>query len=456
MLIAVWLLTIIIIVGIGVYCGTKVKNSAQWSGGDHTMSAIQIGFYYCAYMIGGTAIVGVAQNGYNIGISGFWYCPAAAFFFLFLACFSKLLCSKMNGVTVPNYLTNRFDRRTSKVYTYTFLVNAFLYIPLQLITISSIIKIAIPNLNVTYALVAGLLIAVLYTGFSGMKGASTVASIVSIGIYILLVGFVVITMQKFGGYSVMMSTLPPEYSSPFNMKLQKIIAWGIGGCLSTAVKQTVIQPLLAAKSPAAARKGAVLGYIFSAPLTIFTALCGIFAAASGVDLGNGSTAFAWTIKQFCSPWMAGIIFAFATMIIAATMSTMMLSTGTIISGIYTDLKPGVSDAAVLKISKAATFIFSFFSLIPALLLPSASLTSMFLTVQHITGAPASFAILGGMLWKRCTSKGAFCSMIAGVVTGVCWMAFGLTSYVEALYPTVLVTYAVGIIVSLCTKESQNA
>lgn len=456
MLIAVWIITIAVIVGIGIYSGTKVKSADEWSGGDRSMSAAKIGFMYCAYMIGGTAVVGAAQDGYNIGISGFWYGPCSAFFLLFMAAIAKLICTKMKGVTVPAYLDSRYDKKTSRVYTVTFLVNAFLYIPLQLITVSSIIKIAIPNLNMNLALFVGLLIAVLYTGFSGIRGASSVGTIASIGIYVLLVGFVTVTLISFGGFSAVLSEVPPEYSSPLNIKLQKIVAWCIGGCLSTAVKQTVIQPILSAKNPATAQRGAVLGYIFAAPLTLFTAFCGIFAAASGVDLGNGSTAFAWTIKQFSSPWFAGIIFAFATMIIAATMSTMMLATGTILTNLYkTDINPQASDSMTLKMSKILTFVFSFVSLIPALLLPSDSITSMFLTIQHVSGAPASFAILGGMLWKKCSSQGAFWSMLSGVTVGVLWMVLGLTSYVEALYPTVLVTYVVGILVSLATYKKEG-
>lgn len=34
MLIATWIITFVLIVGIGVYAGTKITNSGQWSGSD--------------------------------------------------------------------------------------------------------------------------------------------------------------------------------------------------------------------------------------------------------------------------------------------------------------------------------------------------------------------------------------------------------------------------------------
>ena len=66
MLIITWLITFIVVVGIGVYAGTKIKSSNQWSGGDRSLGVISLGCVFAAWQIGGMAIVGAAQNGYNI------------------------------------------------------------------------------------------------------------------------------------------------------------------------------------------------------------------------------------------------------------------------------------------------------------------------------------------------------------------------------------------------------
>lgn len=456
MLIATWVITFSLIVGIGIFAGTKIKSANQWSGGDRSMSALTLGCVFAAWQIGGMAVVGAAQNGYNLGISGAWYSIAGSFYFIAIAFMAKIIREKMPGDSVPNYLQHRFGMAPSRLYSYAWIVYGFLYIPMQLKTVASIIQIAIPNLNLNLAMFIGLTIAVLYTSFSGMKGASAVGRVVCVGIYVLLIGFVVVTLPKFGGYATMLSNLPKEYSSMGNMPTQRIIAWIVGGCLSTAVMQAVLQPLLAAKDPKTARRGALLGYAFAAPICLFTATCGIFAVASGADLGDGATAFAWSIKEFSSPVFAGIIFAFATMIIAATMATMMLATGTIITNIYkTDINPKADDIKVLKFSKVVTFIFAYLTLIPSMLIPSASITNLFLTLQHVAAAPISFSILAGLLWKRCTKQGSLWSMATGMVTGISWMLLGLTDKLEAVYPVVLVSYSVGIIVSLATSKKSE-
>lgn len=455
MLIATWIITFAIIVGIGVYSGTKIKSANQWSGGDKTMGPLTLGCVFAAWQIGGMAVVGAAQNGYNLGVSGAWYSVAGSFYFIALAVFAKLIRNNMPGDSVPIYLQKRFDVKTSRLYSYAWIIYGFLYIPIQLKTVASIIQIAIPGLNITFAMLIGLTIAVIYTSFSGMRGMSSVGRIVCFGIYFLLIIFVAVTLPKFDGYSTMLAQLPSEYSSFGNMPTQRIIAWIFGGCLSTAVMQSVLQPLLAAKSPAAARTGSILGYVLAAPICLLTATCGIFSKVSGADLGDGTTAFAYAVKTFSNPVFAGLIFAFATMIIAATMATMMLATGTIITNVYkTDINPQADDAKVLKLSKIVTFLFAYLTLIPAVFLPSSALTNLFLTLQHVAAAPVSFSILVGLSWKKCTRQGAFWSMATGMVVGIIWMLLGLTDKLEAVYPVVFVSYTVGIIVSLLTSKKE--
>lgn len=56
------------------------------------------------------------------------------------------------------------------------------------------------------------------------------------------------------------------------------------------------------------------------------------------------------------------------------------------------------------------------------------------------------------MWKKATKQGAFWSMLCGMIVGISWMLLGLTDKLEAVYPVVLVTYSVGIIVSLMTYK----
>jgi Na+/proline symporter len=46
-------------------------------------------------------------------------------------------------------------------------------------------------------------------------------------------------------------------------------------------------------------------------------------------------------------------------------------------------------------------------------------------------------------------------MLTGMIVGIIWMCLGLTDKLEAVYPVVLVSYSVGIIVSILTDKSKK-
>ncbi|MDR1785655.1 MAG: sodium:solute symporter family protein [Spirochaetaceae bacterium] len=437
--------------------GRAIASSNQWSGGDKTMSAWSVGAVLGAWQIGGISIVGAAQNGYTIGIAGAWYSIAGAMYFIVIALLAKPIRELMPGDSVPNYLTKRYSSKSGRLYSYIWLGLGLLYIPIQLKTIASLIQMVLPQFNANMAMVIGLVIAALYTGYAGMKGSAIIGKIVCIGTYALLIWFVVTKLPKFGGYSGLVSQLPENFGSMGNMPTQRIIAWIIGGILSTIVMQSVLQPVLAAKDVTSARVGSLIGYVIAGPICIITAMIGMMGRATTAELGNGATAFAWTLKHYSSPLIAGIVFAVSTMIIAATLATMMMAQGTVIKNIYsTQIRPGADDKSVLRVSRYGTFIFAFITLIPAFLIPSAQLTNMFLTLLYVATGPVSFSIFAGLLWKRTPPAASFWSMLLGVITGILWVVTGMVQKLDTIYPIIAVSYTTGIILTLASKKPAAA
>ncbi|WP_199614563.1 MULTISPECIES: hypothetical protein [Acidaminococcus] len=70
MLLASWIITFMLIVGLGIYAGTRITQSDQWNGSDRSMGIFSVGAMLGAWQIGGMSIVGAAQNGYTMGIAG--------------------------------------------------------------------------------------------------------------------------------------------------------------------------------------------------------------------------------------------------------------------------------------------------------------------------------------------------------------------------------------------------
>lgn len=240
MLIATWIITFVLIVGVGIYAGTKITQANQWSGSDHSMGIVSIGCMLGAWQIGGMSVVGAAQNGYTMGIAGMWYSIAGGLYFLLMAALAGPFRRNMSKGSLPEFLQGRYGTSVARLQAYVWIVFGCVYIPIQLKTISSIIQIVLPGLNVGLCMFIGVTVAAVYTGFAGMKGSAAIGRVVCIGTYILLIGFVVLNLGDFGGYSGLVSQLPEGYGSPSAMPTQRIVAWALGGALSSIVMQSAL------------------------------------------------------------------------------------------------------------------------------------------------------------------------------------------------------------------------
>ena len=169
-----WGIALIAIMAAGIWAGRALENSRQFTGSDRSQSAISIGCMLAAIQIGGMSIIGAAQNGYTTGIAGAWYAVAGCcYFFVMIICINGLF-KKMPGVSLTQYLGERYGRWNARAYVLIYLVLAVLYVPMQLKTCVGVLQIVVPQLNYNVVTLLALLMCVLYTGYAGMKGGSIV------------------------------------------------------------------------------------------------------------------------------------------------------------------------------------------------------------------------------------------------------------------------------------------
>lgn len=444
MLLASWIITFLLIVGLGIYAGTRITQSDQWNGSDRSMGIFSVGAMLGAWQIGGMSIVGAAQNGYTMGIAGCWYSIAGGVYFLLMAALAAPMRKFMKASSLPVFLEERYGPSVSKVQAYIWIIFGILYVPIQLKTVASVIQMVLPGIGINWAMFLGVTIAAAYTGFAGMKGSDIIGRIVCIATYILLIWFVITNLKSVGGYAGLLSKLPAGYNNLTAMPVQKIVAWAVGGALTTIVSQAALQPMFAAKDDRSATLGCILGYVIAGPICILTAIIGMFAKANTNSLGDGAGAFAWSIAHLSNPLIAGIIFAVITMIVAATMATMMMATGTVISNVYAkQINPEASDAQVLKVSRRGTILVAYVSLAVGFLIPSAQMINMFLTLNYLVYAPFSFTVIAGLFWKKVTAKASLYSIGSGVAVALIWIFMGLNGKLNVVYPTILVSYLIG-------------
>lgn len=237
-------------------------------------------------------------------------------------------------------------------------------------------------------------------------------------LYFAVVVACYLIVDRVGGWTALNEVLPAGYFSWGNVSGTKIFGWVVAGFFSSAIAQTTVQPMLAARSLKDARLGAIVGAVIAGPIGIFTAIIGMCGKAQELTT-DSALAFSTTVSTHLHPIFAGIIFGIASLIVATTMSGRMLATSTVMTSIYKiQIKPGCSDHQALKFSRVITVIYAFICLLPISFIQKSTLSNLLMYLTMLTGAPMFFPVIAGMFWKKVTKAGAFCSMLSGFIIGL--------------------------------------
>ena len=135
----------------------------------------------------------------------------------------------------------------------------------------------------------------------------------------------------------------------------------------------------------------------------------------------------------------------------------LYATGTVLTNVYkTQINTSASDETILKVSRIGTIVVAYLSLAVGFIIPSAAITDMFLTLTYMVTSPFSYSVIVGMFWNRVTAKASLCSVLAGMATAIIWVFAGLNGTVNVVYPTIAVSYVVGIIATLVPSPAEAA
>lgn len=455
MLQVIWAVTFAGIVFFGILAGRKIKNIRDWALGGRTLSWLDVGALTAAFQMGGTTIVGIAQNGFLIGYAGAWYSITGTLAILCMALMVGRIRKRMTNDSVAAFIEERFSKPTAKVYSYSYLLMGFFYIPIQLFALCTIIQVVIPNASLAVAAIVGLLLSVSYSALSGIQGAKTVGKLTCLLAYVFIAAGVVWTLSKVGGWGALSENLPHSYFTMTTMPWMTVIGWFITTFIAFITMQAAIQPVLAAKDERHAKIGAVAGAFISLPMGFLTATCGLIAKVSLPETDSAS-AFVATIGHYLPVWLVGIIFGAVALIIATTLSSQVLAVGTIMKNIYVDdISKKADDKKVLLVSRSLTFLFSALTLIPIFQISRATLSNIFVILLACGTGPMAFAVAGGLYWKRATKQGALWSMLSGFAVGVVWVVLGLSDKLHPIYPILIVSLAAGILISIATGGRQG-
>lgn len=305
-------ITLAAIVALALWTGTHQKKKDKGS------NAAIVAGVIIGTLVGGSSTVGTAQLAYTYGLSAWWFTLGAGISCLVLGLVYAVPLRRNGERTLVGMIRKEYGQTVGMTASVLNSVGTFINIISQILSATAVVAVIAPHLGIGAAAAFSAVFMVLYVVFGGTRGAGVVGIVKTVLLYVAMMACGVLVLQKtagFGGFVDMVHGI----DNPEGVKFFSLLARGAGKDLGSALSlllgvlttQTYAQGVLAARSDAAGKAGALLSAFLIPPIGTGGILVGLYMRAHA-DLYPGmtaKTALTTFITAHVPPVLAGVVLA---------------------------------------------------------------------------------------------------------------------------------------------------
>ena len=449
----------IVIVSMGLWVSrTKKgheKTATDYFLANRSLTWWAVGASLIAANISAEHFIAMSGSGYAIGLAVACYEWIAAAVLIIVAKYFLPVFLKTGIFTMPQFLTQRYDRRVSTSLSIFWLL---MYVFVNLTSVSYLGALALEKvlgIPLLYGIIGLSLFSAIYSLYGGLKAVAwtdVVQVVFLIGGGLVTVFFALNAVGGgngiFAGFAEIFAKAPER----FQMIIEKgalSIPDGTEGAVKDAFSdlpgvavilgsmwltnicfwcfnQYIIQRGLAAKSIKEAQYGLAFAGFLKLLIPLLVIVPGIAAYTLQADIGRSDEAYPWLLNNIVPPGVTGLAFAALVAAVVSSLSSIINSASTIFTmDIYKGyIKPDASEKQLVRTGRIVAFVSLF---IATLIAPKfASLDQVYPVIQEFTGFiyPGVFLIFFlGMFWRQATSNAALWTAILTLPLGFIFKQF---------------------------------
>lgn len=326
--------TLIIIVGLSVWSGTRTKS------GQSKNSLPVVAGVIMGTLVGGSSTVGTAQLAYNFGMSAWWFTLGAGIACLILALVYAIPLRRSGCPTLVGMIRQEFGPTAGMLASVLSAVGTFINIISQLIAATAVIAVIAPSLGIAPAVVIAAVFMVLYVIFGGTKGAGMVGIVKTVLLYVAMMACGVMVLFMVGGFSSFVDMVR-TIENPDGVNFFSLFARGAGtdagACLSLILgvltTQTYAQGVLSGKTDRAGKGGALISAFLIPPIGVGGILVGLYMRANAALYPGltAKTALTTFVTAHVPPLLAGVILGTLFVAVVGTGAGLALGISTILN-----------------------------------------------------------------------------------------------------------------------------
>jgi len=381
------------------------------------------GFYLgsmAATVLGGASTIGSVRLGYLHGISAFWLCALLGLGVIGVNLLLAKPLLQLKIYTVTQVLERRYNPATRSASAVIMLAYTLMIGCTSVIAIGTIFQVLFAW-PFWLAALAGGTVVVLYCSLGGMWSL-TLTDIVQF--LIMTVGLVFIllplSISDAGGWQAMVAQLPDSAFSLTAIGGDTIVTWFLIYFLGIFIGQDIWQRIFTAHSGEVARRAGSWAGAYCILYGLVMALIGMAARVVLPDLDNANNAFAAIVQHSLPAGLRGLVIAAALAALMSTASAGLLAASTTCSQ---DLLPLVWSRAQqsnnVQINRLTTLLLGVTVLGISLLIQD--IISALTVAYNLLVGGMLVPLLGAIIWRKASTRGAISSMLLGAVTVIAFM-----------------------------------
>lgn len=401
------------ILAAGFWAKRKVTSQEEFLVAGRSLGPYLYAGTLAAIVLGGASTVGGVKLGYLYGISALWFVFMFGLGILVLSIFLVPKILDLNLYTVPELLERRYNGAARIAGGIVMVAYDFMVAVTATIAVGAVMEVIV-GIPRSQAVVLSSAVMVAYSVFGGMWSL-TVTDIVqfvikTIGIFLVLLPAAILHA---GGFSQMRLQLPAGFFSLTHIGMGKILSFFILYFFGIIIGQDVWQRVFTARNVRVARSGGIAVGLYCLAYAAAGALIGTAGRVFLPALADADSAFAHIVNAVLPAGLRGLVLAASLAAMMSTASACLLASSTVLlEDVILRLRGPTSVGSVAQ-SRAVTFGFG------VLMTGVASSTTdviAAITVAYDLLVGALFTpVLGAMLWRRGTSRGALASIATGSI-----------------------------------------
>ncbi len=439
---------------IGVWAGTRIKNTSDFAVAGRSLPLIMVITTTFATWFGAETVMGIPAKFVQGGLTTIIEDPFGAGLCLVLVgAFFATKLYRQNLLTIGDFYRKRFGKGI-EVFCSTAIILSYLgWVAAQITALGVVFSVltngAMPE---EIGMIVGTLAVLIYVVIGGFVAVAWTDFIQMIVLVIGLSIIAIFSADLAGGSDkvVAMATkadlfrfLPP----PTFTDIAMFIGAGLTMMLGSIPQQDVFQRVMSAKDERTARNGAMIGgfsYILFAAVPMF------IVASAVVVMGDSALEMAQNDYQRLlplfvlekMPLLMQILFfgALLSAIKSTSSATLLAPSTSFVENILKNLRPELKDREQLLAMRVTIVIFAFLVLMYAISMKGTPIYDLVSTAYQVTLVGAFVPLVCGLYWKRATTQGAILSLVLGIGVWLTFLVVTLSPLAEQLPESVVAVF----------------